>query len=50
MIYAFPIEIGKSQAVERMTTDNMFKVNGNKPLSNNKAGLFHTKAAGGFFL
>ena len=38
MIDQFPIKIGKSQAVERMTTDNMFKVNENKPLSNNKGG------------
>ena len=41
MIDKYPVNIDKSQAVTRPSTDNVFKVDGSKPLNKSKAGLFH---------
>ena len=45
MIDKYPVNIDKSQAVTRPSTDNVFKVDGSKPLNNNKVEFFHTNVS-----
>ena len=49
MIYKFMINIKKSQSVVSPATENIFKVDGSKPLNKNKAELFHTTMDRGLF-
>ena len=43
MIDEFSVNIEKYQAVTILETEKLFRVDGIKPLNNNKAELFHTK-------
>ena len=50
MLDTFPIKFKDGDAVNTPAADNLFKVDGSKPLEKNQAELFHTTVAKALFL